>query len=292
MKKVILLLLLLSIGGLSQPDSHRLVLASWNIENLDGERKQNPDQLARHLALTGAQVIALQEIHDTGPGLSNPKLEEALAQLEGDWTYRLFPNKAPNETARLCGIAWDKKAVTPVGESFRVPILDDPSDDYPIWHRHPHATKFRSIMSGKSDFILISIHQKSNGRPKGKDEFYTRRQRALEGKTLVEALPLVQKHFGGEKDIIIVGDTNCLDAAEPSLASYRDSGLRDLNLLDHNTHLKGRAPFDRFFVSSDQPEFAHSYQMVLSPTDRRSHEERISDHYLILTQMELMNDDD
>lgn len=287
-----MLLLLLSLAGLSQTGTRYLAIASWNIENLDGERKQDPDQLARHLALTGAQVIALQEIHHTGPGMSNPRLERALAQLDGDWDYRLFPNKPPNEKARLCGVAWNNKAVTPVGESFRIPIADDPNDDFPIWHRHPHATKFQSATSGKTDFILISIHQKSNGRPRGKDEFFTRRQRALEGRTLMEALPTVQKHFGDEKDVIIVGDTNCLDVAEPSLASYRGGGLRDLNLLDHNTHLKGSAPFDRFLVSQDQPEFAHSYQMVLSPTDRRSHEERVSDHYVILTQMELMDDDD
>ncbi|HIB66005.1 MAG TPA: hypothetical protein EYO33_13065, partial [Phycisphaerales bacterium] len=190
MKKLLLITLLLSLTGLSQSLPAYLTIASWNIENLDGERKQEPVELARHLALTGAHVIALQEIHHTGPNLKNPRLEKALTQLDGEWDYRLFPNKPPNEKARLCGVAWNKNVVTPVGESFRVPIVDDPSDEFPIWHRHPHATKFRSTTSGKTDFLLISIHQKSNGRPKGKDEFFTRRQRALEGKTLMEALPV------------------------------------------------------------------------------------------------------
>jgi predicted extracellular nuclease len=295
MKNLALLLLLLTILADAQPP-HRLVVGSWNIENLGGQRTQSPEQLAVHLRLAGADIIALQEIHDTGPGLSNGSLEVALRELSREpgqsWTYRLHPNKPPRETERLCGVAWNQEVVEPVGEPLRIAIKDDPNDRYPIWHRHPQAMKFRVLGQSETDFVLISIHMKSNRRPKGEDDFFTRMQRALEARTLVAQLPAISEHFDGEQDIVIVGDTNCLDAAEPALESYRGAGLRDLNLLDFNTHAKGRAPFDRFFVPADQKEFRNSHQIVLSPTDRRNYEQRVSDHYLILTTLEVSPDDD
>lgn len=294
MTRPLVLLLLLTIIAVAQPPRY-IVVGSWNIENLDGHRSQAPEALARHLALAGADIVALQEIHDTGIGLSNKRLDRALKLLnqEGEeWQYRLFPNKPPNEKQRLCGIAWNARKLEPVGEPLRLDITDDPNDDYAIWHRHPHAMKFQVRGDQMTDFVLIPIHMKSNRRPKGKDEFFTRRQRGLEASTLAEQLPRVQQHFGEEHDIIIAGDTNCLDVSEPGLANYRAAGLKDLNLLDFSTHTRGRSPFDRFFVPSSQPEFESSAQIVLRPTDQRAFDEAKSDHFLILTTFDVMADDD
>lgn len=292
-KCLVLIALLATLAAADTP--RRLVVGSWNIENLGGQRQQSPEEIALHLGLTGAHVIALQEIHDTGDGLSNERLAEALealsSQTQQNWTYRLFPNKPPNEEQRLCGVAWNQDIVEPVGEPLRLEIKDDPEDDYPIWHRHPQAMKFRVKGEALTDFVLISVHMKSNWKPKGKDDFFTSRQRELEARTLVEQLPAIRRHFADE-DIVIVGDTNCLDAAEPALQNYRDAGFRDLNLLDFDTHVKGEAPFDRFYVPQDQREFKSSRQLVLVPTDWRDYEKRVSDHYLILTTLDILRDDD
>ena len=295
MKLIFLLLLSLCCLSSAQSSPDTLVIGSWNIENLDGERRQEPVKLARHLRQTGADVLALQEVYDSGPGLSNPRLQKVLDELNKTpgqaWTYRLFPNKPPNEKARLCGVAWNQKMVEPVGDSWRIDIKDDPTDPYPIWHRHPQATKFRAIGQGRTDFVLISIHMKSNRRPKKKGEFFTRMQRAEESRTLVKQLPALRKRFS-DNDIVIVGDTNCLDVNEPALQNYRNAGFRDLNLGDLNTHIKGEAPFDRFFVPQNEPEFEHSRQMVLTPTDPRGYEADCSDHLTILTVVSVMQDDD
>ena len=272
-----------------------LVLGSWNIENLGGQGQQKPAALARHLRLAGADVLALQEIHDTGPGLSNRRLDQALRLLNQergqDWAYELYPNKTPNDTQRLCGVAWNRARVRKLGSSFRIPIEDDPSDDYDIWHRHPQATAFGAVEPGLTDFVLVSLHHKSNRRPKGKAANFTRLQRGLEAQTLVAQLAAVSAHYGSEKDLVLAGDTNCLDAGELCLRAYRAAGFRDLNLLDLNTHL-GNAPFDRFLVPHAQPEFRDSYQLGLTPSDRRHHDGQLSDHFLILTTIRLMPDDD
>jgi predicted extracellular nuclease len=281
--------------GLTSAQAEQIVLGSWNIENLGGQREPSPLELARHIGLVRADILAIQEIHDTGPGLSNTILDQVMLEMNKaphqNWTYRLFPNKAPNQTQRLCGVAWNQATVEAVGESYRIPIEDDLQDPYPIWNRHPYATQFRTRRSQGSDLVLIPVHMKSNRRPKGKSESFTREQRALEAETLVQSLAAVIRHFA-DKDIVIVGDTNCLNVDEPALRKLRDAGFRDLNLADQNTHRKGRAPFDRFFLPIDEPEFQDSRQMLLYPTAGGEYEALLSDHYLILTTMELLVDDD
>jgi hypothetical protein len=115
---------------------------------------------------------------------------------------------------------------------------------------------------GKTDFVLIPVHMKSN---LGGN---FRAHREAEAKELIKQLPALDKALPGEKDIIILGDTNFLldengfkEAARDVFAAAK---FKDLNIDNVGTHLPGnKAPFDRFLVPDKQPEFQLSSQKVL-----------------------------
>lgn len=121
-----------------------LKIGAWNIENL-GARDfgQNAKALAEHLHLAGVDVLALEEIHDTDNNAStrtNAKLDEVFALLNQqpgqNWEYVLFANKDQTDKSQLCGVAWNKAKVSKVGNPFRIPVADDPNDDFNSWDRH------------------------------------------------------------------------------------------------------------------------------------------------------------
>jgi endonuclease I/endonuclease/exonuclease/phosphatase family metal-dependent hydrolase len=266
-----------------------LKVGSWNIENL-GQRQQNRHALAEHIQLADVDVLALQEIHDTngaGAPYANNRLQMALDlvnQVKGnDWEYELFPNQNPKNTARLCGVAWNKLAVTKVGDTFRVPLNNQGNT---LWDRHPHAVKFAAVESKKTDFVVIPLHMKSNIGGAA----ITAARRAREAMALGVALPQVVTHFG-DSDVILLGDTNCLNSKEEALQTYRSLGFRDLNQEDSQT-FAGGAPFDHILVPDRQDEFDFSRQYVMRPANIKSHDSLISDHFLIVTSIRIMDDDD
>lgn len=267
-------------------------VGSWNIENL-GDRRcgQHPKALVEHLMLASVDILALQEIHDTdnkAETYTNYKLSSALKelnQIDGhDWEYELFPGRDTQETARLTGVAWNKARVQKVGESFRIPVEYAHEE---TWKRTPYAAKF-TRGEGKTDVVVISIHQKSN-RPIPGIETEVLRQK--EAEALVAKLPLVKAKFGAEEDIIIVGDTNCLSDDEPALAAYKIAGYRDLNKMDRQTYAIRTAPFDRFLLP-DQDEFRYTKQYILNPAHEEAHDADLSDHFLILAAIKVLSDDD
>ncbi len=267
-------------------------IGSWNIQNLgDRDWGQHPKALAEHVHLAGVDVIALQEIHDTDgseTSLSNEKLGEAFAllnELEGqDWTYVLFPKRNVGDTTQHTGISWNRKKVNLSGEPFRIPVDYRNSDE--IWNRQPYAVKF-STMEGKTDFVVIPVHMKSNfdGVESGRD------QRRREAEALVEKLGTVKETFNDD-DIVILGDTNCLDAQESALNLYSAAGFKDLNSTDMPTYKNRQSPFDRILVPRNQPEFKYSRQYILTPSDPDIHFGRLSDHFFIMTAFRILADDD
>ena len=270
-------------------------IGSWNIENL-GKRNfgQNPKALAEHLQLADVDVLALQEIHDTdgvNATRTNKKLDETFKLINAndghDWKYILFKNKTPNDKSQLCGVAWNAKTVAKTGEVLRLTIADDPSDDFNVWDRHPHAVKF-STKSGKSDFVVVSLHMKSNvdGVMKGK------KQRKLEAELLVGQLGKIKQTFK-EDDIIFIGDTNCLTKDEDAAKVFVNKGFKDLNAggQDSFSHSKVQ-PFDRVFVPKNQSEFQFSRQYVVTPSDAKKHDKMLSDHFLVMIVMKILDDDD
>jgi hypothetical protein len=277
-------------------------IGSFNIEHLGSRTPaQRPIAIAEHIDLSGAVVIALQEMYVTASQNDDPRtdydesrrnevLDTAFSILnqEGDvdWQYELFPNRNPNDESQLCGIAWDAKRVTRRGQAFAIPITGPNASR--IWDRRPHAVKF-GYGDDKTDIVLIPVHMKAN--VPSADE--GRRQRRREAEALASQLDSVRDHFDGEDDIVILGDTNFLSANEPAARIFDDAGLRDTNSLDVPTYIGSGtgAPFDRFFVSAS-PEMRFARQYILQATEPDAHDDYLSDHQMVLMSFRVRNDDD
>lgn len=272
-----------------------LKIGAWNIQNL-GDRTlgQFPAALAEHIYLSGVDVLALSEIWDTD-GVegthTNAKLDETFERVNReaghDWTYILFPRRDPSELLQHLGVAWNRRRVQLVGEPLRIPVAYENSE---TWKRTPYAVKFRAA-EGKTDFVLIPLHMKSNRPAEGLPEPVE--IRAAEAQSLAAELDGVRQHFE-DQDLILLGDLNCLKADEPALQILTGAGFLDLNNEDAITYRTTQylSPFDRILVPQGQPEFRYSEQYILTPARARQHFNRYSDHFLVLTAMRVLPDDD
>jgi endonuclease/exonuclease/phosphatase family metal-dependent hydrolase len=180
--------------------------------------------------------------------------------------------------------------VVTASDSFEIPVDHAESSAHiKKWDRAPYATQF-SIGKGKTDFVLIPVHMKSNLGGKK-----TQPHRNEEAKTLLSALSKIEEHFRGnkdlERDIIIIGDFNTLQHAEECIATYEAVGFADLNPNDLVTEKSRRyppAPFDRVLVPASQPEFqSHKFSVV-----EDGFEEGLSDHHMVTTEITITRDDD
>ncbi len=171
--------------------------------------------------------------------------------------YRLLPKKNPSDINQHLAVAWNASSVTIVGEPFQLPI-DTDHDEFNLLDRSAHAVKF-SFGASKTDVVLLPVHLKSNRGGVAR----TRAQRAEEAKRIVEALPAVREHFHDD-DIIILGDTNVMSAAEGAVTHFLDAGFDDLNSEDSPTTFQGSAPFDRIFTPSEQTEFVTEIEEVFA----------------------------
>jgi hypothetical protein len=77
-------------------------------------------------------------------------------------------------------------------------------------------------------------------------------------------------------------------------SAYFEAGFFDLNRSDAVTYSKGeyRSPFDRILVPREQSEFRYAFQYVLTPAKPAAHLDRLSDHYLVLAGLRVLDDDD
>lgn len=297
MRKILWLMMLLSGLCWAHPRAEHLVIGSWNIENLGGERQQKPVALAELLRMTGVDLLSIQEFHVTHleAGQRRNRIFDQVIELlnvdpKNDWTYEILPNREDPDRQRLCGVAWNRARVRKVGPAFKIPV-QQPAGERKIWHRQPHGVKF-SAGEGKTDLVLVPIHMKSNRSMPGKGPRFGREQRGAEARSLVDQLPALVAHFQGEKDLVLAGDTNCLDTGEKALIAFRGAGFRDLNVSGATTHVRRGTAFDRILVPHDQPEFKFSSQYVLTPTSFITYHEDLSDHLLVLTTLKIVEDDD
>lgn len=270
-------------------------IASWNIQNLGGpDSTQAPAALAEHVRLSDADILALEEIHDTDgdPATrTSSKLDSVVRQLnqgEGaSWRYILFEKRKATGTEQHCGVLWNEARVKLEGEPYKIP-LELPSDStFYLWDRYPHAVKFTTV-SGKTDFVLIPLHMKAND-----DDGIQWRQRKAEAEALLAKLDDVREHFQ-DRDIVLLGDTNCTRADEDALKELQAAGFKDLNSGDAATFVgwtPGK-PYDRILVPEGQPEFYYSRQYVLAACDRDAHTKYLSDHQMVLMVMRVLPDDD
>jgi len=277
-------------------------VGAWNIEWLGSpdmrsgparDIAQTADDLAEYILAANVAVLGLEEIGRSEPEWTNATLQAALdkvgTQTGGHWEQRLFPCATGRN--QLCGIAWDAARVTAVGEPRPVLPPDDEGDDQrSAWSRPPYGQAF-TTGDGWTDFVVIPVHMKSNYR----GDFSERR--AEQARELTAAFASLYEELG-ERDVFIVGDLNCGGHAEPAITAYCGSGLVDLNSGDQPTHIR-YGPLDRILVPADQPEFAERHFEVfrdpfLQPRnlDDEAFKKRFSDHFMVITEVKVLPDDD
>jgi endonuclease/exonuclease/phosphatase family metal-dependent hydrolase len=274
-----------------------LQIGSWNIEHLskEGGRKESPYALTDHIEMAGIEILALQEIYDTSPSGGERRNRELtkvcklLKEHSGhSWEYELFPNRSEGDTSQLCGVLWNaslmrKSSAYKIEVKYKV-------DNFKLWDRAPHAVKF-SVEYGDAtkSVILVPLHMKSNYSGAG----HAKRVRHREAIQLASQLEMIQDHFGGDPSLILIGDTNVLDANEKAVEAFEDNGLVDLNAGDAATYPGyGGSPFDRAFVAADRPEFKYTRQYILQSSDMSLHDKYLSDHYMIKISVKLYVDED
>ncbi len=289
-------------------------IGTWNIEWLGKPEKrsglgagvaQSAEDLADYILASRVDILGLQEIIATAGSPAEPRSRELDAVLAivqkrtgAPWRYVLFPGRDPAD--QLTGVAWNSSSVEPAGPSksgWRVPLKPGRGPQgSALWNRPPHAIQF-SAGPGRTDFTLVVVHMKADF------EGDFAEHRALEAGALADSRAQIQARFG-DQDIVVLGDTNMTSPAERAKAALESAGLADLNAKSEVTHWRGGI-MDRIFVPSDQPEFSsgrgggpRTFEVMsdryLDPKrwDPRDFKRRLSDHYLVVTSVTVMADDD
>lgn len=290
-----------------------LRLGSWNIEHLGDPKArrgpgegivQRPADLAHYLRYARLDLLAVQEISaDSEAPQGFPKryrtnsiLTKTFAELNrqpgNEWKHVLFPKMNAGDTGQWTGIAWNAKKLTPKGDIFQIPVSHlKTAKGSNKWDRNCHAMMF-SAGEGRTDFVVMVLHLKANVGA----SYDTHREEEI--KDLLGRLPGLEKPFPKERDLVFVGDTNMEDVKEPASLLLEKAGYRNLNTgIDTHTAREVQ-PFDRFFVPRDQPEFTASKLESLSDYQKKEnfsfaeYRKRYSDHYIIVTEIKVMDDDD
>lgn len=318
---ILFVLILTPSYFLAQPPDE-IIIGSWNVQWLGTPESrnqgilQNPGDLAVYIHNSKVDILALEEITDTEMfryNMSEPRTNYVLNQtfnllnkhLKTKWRYKLFPKRRTGENTQLTGIAWNEKTIKNIGESFR--FLPDTMPNSPrYWDRFATATKVQP-QNGKSDFLIIPLHMKANTGRSPDDKKKIILQREKEADYLVESLNSLRQHFSGEKDIILIGDTNILtDEESKSILGNRseltakkiiDAGFTDLNegrIFTTTPYQGKRATFDRAFVIKSQPEFSISNLNVYKPDyiPEDFFDLFYSDHYMVRFSVKILNNDD
>ena len=295
-RSIISCLLISLATGIPVGLAQTIRVGSWNIEQLGspgsrfGDAKdvaQDPKDLADHIKNAGVDVLALQEIGDKlDPGRKSPTLNATFDRLNtggANWTYTLTANKNLNDKSQLTGVAWNRTKVRQVGSPFRFTITPG-SNNFNHWDRHPSAFKFRALGGNNTDFVVVSLHMKAGSRSNN------RTQRAEEAQALADRLAAFRATFQ-EDDIILIGDTNVRSLSEAALSTITGQGFVDLNASGLTTVPWGNVPFDHIFLSTGEAEFAGATmkRVVTNNTDERK---KLSDHFLIYTDIKVLADDD
>ena len=290
-------------SSVSAESGQQIRIGAWNIEWLgspesrSGPAKhiaQKPEALADYIKAGHVAVLAVEEcaVTEESPMLQNETLRAALNQINQQtgsrWSHRLFPARSGRN--QNVGVCWDARAVTPIGEPILVtPAEGESSQGKPLWSRPAWAQKF-SAGDGLTDFYVIPMHLKSDYQ--GKFDAH----RAEEARELIAQLP--QRISDGDHDIIIAGDSNADTHNEPAVEALVGAGFVDLNARDTSTHVRYGA-LDRIFVPADQPEFKGRVFEVLSENYRsakglssEAFKKYYSDHFMVITTIVVMPDDD
>lgn len=313
------LILLLLVGGqLPGPTAEAqtaVTIGAWNIQWLGspGQRPsyaqnvaQTPADLADYIKRSGVDVLGLEEITDDdgSPATrTNTILRSALDILNQgagqQWDHILFP-KPGGELTQLAGLAWNRAKVSGAPQAWEIP-LDIPEGSSEVWRRRPYAVKL-SFGTNRTDVVFVVVHMKSGLTSAECDDECVRCARATEAFLLAAELDEIQAHFG-DRDVVVLGDTNVTGRQEPAVRNLTFAGLRDLNAQDVTTHYENNSPLDRIFVPAGQAEFGSSSLRVFAADylnanhtnavlSRQQFRRRYSDHFMVTTRVNVMTDDD
>ncbi|HEX2062613.1 MAG TPA: endonuclease/exonuclease/phosphatase family protein [Thermoanaerobaculia bacterium] len=293
------------LGALTAAGQEVVRIGAWNIEWLGAAHKrgagnagipQNASDLATYIIASRVDVLGLEEITRNGPDDTNRTMTAALKlvrQKTGNtWEHVLFDKPNGDRDQRI-GVAWNTARARLVGDPVKIDVPNDTQGVSELWERHPHAVKF-SFGEGKTDVVLVVLHMKSNRSSVPPPV----RRRELEAGTLVAALPQVRSAMDDE-DVVLIGDANVLSADEIAARIFTDADFIDLNADDEGTHVStDTPPFDRIFVPQDD-EFEDSIQRVFDSAFRQPRQmslkqfrRRFSDHFMIMTKVKVLEDDD
>lgn len=295
-----------------------LQVASWNIEHLSGQpreqRRQSAYALADHIEMAGVNLIALQEIYVTDPDEEIRMFEGAPVvasransarrnsdldvvcylleeHLDVPWKYEILPNRNAGDKSQLCAVMWNTKRLTLKSiQALPVQHKGGPDNKLSLWDRKPHVVEFSSdIETWRRDpdgkWVKLPETRTLAIVPLHMKSNYggvtvNREVRALEAQTLCDAL----KETAHDPSLLMIGDTNILRNDEPAIETFLHHGFLDLNNNDGTTYWSkdfGESPFDRVFVAPNRPEFKYSRQYVLRSSDLAQHDRFLSDHYMI-----------
>lgn len=302
-------------------------IASWNIEHLSGQpredRRQSAYALADHIEMAGVDLLALQEIYLTPtdevvrlfenqpPIPSHAESERRNSDLdvvchlleehlETPWRYLILPNRSAGDRSQLCAVLWNTEKLQL--NSVRALDVLHSVDGKSLWDRKPHLLSFKSSIevwrrSENGEWVkqpetrtvsIVPLHMKSNYG--GVTE--NRKVRAAEAETLCDAIDAIRQDI--DPSIIMLGDTNILRNDEPALETFVSRGFLDLNNNDGTTYWSkdfGESPFDRVLMAKGRPEFKYSRQYVLRSSDLERHDRFLSDHYMIKVSIKDYVDD-
>ena len=322
-----------NVPAAEQACRQTLVVGSWNIQWLGNAVKgkrtaQAPADIASYIAASKVDILALAEVSvpkDSGTHGRNQTLDDALVILNASgakWEYILFPKRAGarDRDDQWTGLAWNGAKVSKSGGPWALAVQIDPAEEKAIaakfykpetgtiiWSRTPFITKL-SAGVGKSDFLIMPVHLKSNIGGGA-----TAQARAYEVTLAMDALAGLPDERK-DKDIIILGDMNMLSKNEPAALALKAGGLKDCNAMDAKTYLnsqpsKDDAPFDRIFVSASEPETQYAcagtpgsaniagFQVIKpgqweSGSTSATFRQRLSDHLLVTATICVTKDDD
>lgn len=275
-------------------------LGSWNIIRLGSQptesgKAQSVYALTDHIEMAGVDVLALQEIYVTNsPGPGQPRRNEHLdwackllhEHTGQDWKYEILENRRKTDKSQLCAVMWNDSMLE-LGEVHPIPVKFKSGVDR-LWDRRPHAVTFTTrekILGKERTFVLVPLHMKANtgGR--------SRQRRTKEAEELAKNIPWVLEETKDES-LILAGDTNILGSWERAADHLIDAGFEDLNAEDGPTFVaEDGAPFDRFYVRKNRPEFRFSRQYVLRSASHDAHRKYLSDHYMIKTSIKIYVDE-
>lgn len=263
-------------------------VGAWNIEWLGTPDRrtaggaQTPDDIATGIAASGVDLLALEEVAvtDGGSAMRNGVLDDAFARLNAggaQWSYLLFPARVPphskptvHNATQCVGMAWDGRAVrlkrppqaieakvdlaAEKGLDMRMREAAGPDQGVKLLARWPHLAVF-DAGPGTREFGVVALHLKAS---KGATPLATL-ARTMEGDLLLPGLrKLAAKN--GLRDVVVLGDLNTRDHAEPVLRSFAAEGFVDCNPGDLPTffgpHGKTRKPYDRILLRDEGDGFA------------------------------------